>query len=122
MARILVVDDSSIIRDLLTDFLGELGHLVDSAVDGVEGLDKARSGRYDLCICDLHLPKKNGYQLLTELGSSKSKMQFIFTDSLPDGLFEQIQKTTDFVCLRKPFDLMQMREVIETTLEKAHVQ
>ena len=68
VAKILIIDDSAVIRDLLTEFLSESGHLVDSAVDGVEGLQKAASGDYDLCICDVHLPKMNGYQLLMELG------------------------------------------------------
>lgn len=122
MARILVVDDTAVIRDLLTDFFGELGHQVDSAVDGVEGLEKARAGDYDLCICDLHLPLKNGYQLLTELGSDRGNMQFVFTDSLPDELYEQIQETTGFLCLRKPFDLNQVREVLEKALEKSRAQ
>lgn len=118
MAKILVVDDSQVIRDLLTDFLGELGHLVDLAVDGVEGLEKARCGDYDLCICDLHLPRMNGYQLLTELGADRDRMQFIFTDSLPDDLYEQVKASTSHQCIRKPFDLAQFRQVVERALDR----
>ncbi len=120
MARILIVDDSEVIRNLLTEFLGELGHLIDSAEDGLEGLNKASTGDYDLCICDVHLPKKNGYQLLTELGDLGGKMQFIFTDSLPDELAEQIFETTGFTCLRKPFDLHRLSEIVTQSLEKIH--
>ena len=122
MARILIIDDSEVIRSLLTEFLGELGHLVDSAEDGAEGLEKASSGDYDLCICDVHLPKMNGYQLLMELGEVRGQMQFIFTDSLPDELADQIRETTGFVCLRKPFDLHQLTEVVARSLKKIHVQ
>jgi len=122
MARILVVDDSAVIRYLLIDFLSEIGHQVDSATDGDEGLEKARTGDYDLCICDLHLPRMNGYQLFMELGSDRGSMQFVFTDSLPDGLAEEVQKNTDFVCLRKPFDLQQVRDVLEQALEKIRAQ
>ena len=118
MAKILIVDDSAVIRDLLTEFLGELGHLVDSATDGAEGLDMARSGDYDLCICDVHLPKINGYQLLIQLGAARGQTQFIFTDSLPDELADKIRETTGFVCLRKPFDLHQVREVLDRAIEK----
>ena len=120
MARILIVDDSEVIRNLLTEFLSELGHLVDSAEDGAEGLDKASGGDYDLCICDVHLPKKNGYQLMIELGDARGLMQFVFTDSLPDELADQILETTGFSCLRKPFDLHHLTEVITRSLEKIH--
>jgi len=122
MAKILVVDDSDVIRELLTEYLGELGHQVDNAVNGVDGLRLAREGSYDICICDLHLPQKNGYQLLTELGSDRRKMQFIFTDSLPDELHEQIQQTMGFICLRKPFELEQLRQILERTLDKTKVR
>jgi CheY-like chemotaxis protein len=118
MARILVIDDSAIIRALLTDFLGEQGHSVECAVDGAQGLEMARAGDYDLCFCDLHLPKKNGFQILTELGEDRGSMQFVFTDSLPDELFEQIQASTDFTCLRKPFDLDQLRRTLAQVLER----
>lgn len=122
MARILVVDDSAVIRDLLIDFLSEIDHQVDSAMDGAEGLEKARTGDYDLCICDLHLPRKNGYQLFTELGSDRGAMQFVFTDSLPDDLAEQVQENTGFAYLLKPFDLQEVREVVEQALEKIRAQ
>jgi CheY-like chemotaxis protein len=119
MGKILIVDDSAVIRQLLTECLSELNHQVDLAMDGVEGLAMARSGHYDLCICDIHLPKKNGYQILTELGNDRHDMQFIFTDSLPDELYEKIQSATGFACLRKPFGLEQLRALVERALEKS---
>jgi CheY-like chemotaxis protein len=122
MAKILIVDDSAVIRDLLTEYLGELGHQIEIAVDGAEGLQMAREGNYDMCICDLHLPKKNGYQLITELGQDRGQMQFVFTDSLPDELYEQVQSATGFICLRKPFELEQLREILERTLDKTKVR
>jgi len=122
MAKILIVDDSTVIRDLLSEYLGELGHQIDAAVDGEQGLRKARTGSYDVCICDLHLPKKNGYQLFTELGPDRHNMQFIFTDSLPDELYEKVQNSTGCACLRKPFGLEQLRDIVERTLEKAGVK
>jgi len=122
MAKILIVDDSAVIRNLLLEYLGELGHQVEIAVDGAEGLRMAREGNYDMCICDLHLPRKNGYQLLTELGHDRGQMQFVFTDSLPDELYEQVQSTTGFICLRKPFELDQLRKVLEQTLDKTRVR
>ena len=118
MARILVIDDSQIIRDLMVDFLPELGHQVETAADGAAGLERLREGGWDLCICDMHMPKKNGFQILSEIGEDKGNMQFIFTDSLPDELHEKIAQSSEYLCLRKPFDLDQLRETLETTLAR----
>lgn len=118
MARILVIDDSDVIRGLLTDFLTDNGHTVDTAADGEKGLHKLLHGKYDLCICDLHMPKKNGYEIFCEAGPKKGNLQFIFTDSLPDELYDKISKTSDHPCLRKPFDLDQLREVLDKVLNQ----
>jgi len=122
MARILVIDDSEVIRALLTDFLSDLDHEVVTAVDGEEGLRKARAGGWDLCICDLHLPKLNGYEILSALGDQRGSTQFVFTDSLPDELRKQIQRTSEFPCLRKPFDLDQLRDLLSKVLKPANVK
>ena len=122
MAKILIVDDSAVIRELLTEYLSELGHQIDIAVDGDEGLRMARENKYDICICDLHLPRKNGYQLFTELGPERGQTQFVFTDSLPDELYERVQSTTGFACLRKPFELEQLRKVLDQTLDRPKVR
>lgn len=121
MAKILIIDDSEVMRGLLHDFLVDCGHEVDTAEDGELGLEKARTGTYDLCICDLHLPKRNGQEIYEELGSRRGTMQFIFTDSLPDGMFEKIRETTGHLCLRKPFDLDQVRKTVEQALTQVKI-
>ncbi len=116
MARILIIDDSKVMRDLLLDFLIDCGHDAETADDGEQGLVKAQTGAYDLCICDLHLPKRNGFEVYQELGPVRENLQFVFTDSLPDGLFEKVRETTGHLCLRKPFDLNEVRKTIEKAL------
>lgn len=116
MARILIIDDSEVMRDLLHDFLVDCGHEVETAADGDQGLEKARTGAYDLCICDLHLPRRNGHEIYEDLGPERENMRFIFTDSLPDGMYEKIRETTGHLCLRKPFDLDQVRNTVEQAL------
>lgn len=117
MARILVIDDSQIIRDLLTDFLGDMGHQVETAVDGAAGLERLRATDWDLCICDLHMPKRNGLQIFEAARTERPYLQFIFTDSLPDELHQKISDCSEFACLRKPFDLHQLRETLSKVLD-----
>ena len=112
MAHVLVIDDSKIIRDLLIDFLTEEGHTVEATGDSVEGVSKAINGAFDLCLCDLHIPKLNGYQVFCQVSAERPELQFVFTDSLPDQLAEQTFRAGVSYCLRKPFDLEQLRAVL----------
>ena len=112
MARILVIDDSKVIRDLLEDFLADAGHFVDCVEESDEGIRMAIAGTYDIYICDLHIPKKNGFQIYQEISRKKPTLKFIMTDSLPDHLADQVSEAGVPYVLRKPFDLDQLREVL----------
>ncbi len=61
--RILVVDDEDDLRSMLKFRLEAMDYDVSEAVDGQEGLDKARSSRPDLIILDLMLPKIDGFKV-----------------------------------------------------------
>ena len=116
MARILIIDDSAVMRDLLSDYLSDSGHLVDVSADGKDGLEKALRNSYDICICDMHMPGLNGYEVLSATTPKKPDLQLIFTDSLPDQLSEKVQETGPFHLLKKPFELEQLREILDKLL------
>jgi two-component system cell cycle response regulator DivK len=59
--RILVVEDQEDLRAILRDFLTATGYIVIEAVDGVEGVAKARSESPDLVLKDIQLPVLDGY-------------------------------------------------------------
>jgi CheY-like chemotaxis protein len=122
MAKILIIDDSKIIRDLLSDLLRDLGHEVKTAGDGQDGALLALNEYFDVCICDLHIPKKNGYQVFREVKSSRPSLPFILTDSLPDHLSEQAISAGAAYCLKKPFDLDQLRDVLNEILKPVKTQ
>ncbi len=61
MIRILVVDDSATVRDLLARRLGRKGFDVLTASDGQEGVEVARAERPDLVLMDLHMPVMDGW-------------------------------------------------------------
>jgi two-component system chemotaxis response regulator CheY len=63
--RALVVDDSAVIRTVLTRILAGLGFEVVSAVNGKEALEKLESGkRPDLTMVDWNMPEMNGYEFI----------------------------------------------------------
>ena len=122
MTRILVIDDSDVIRRLLDEYLTELGYRVDSAVDGQDGIDKALNGDYRLVFCDIHMPKKNGYEVYTAISAEKPDLPFIMTDSLPDQLAEMAQNSGANCCLKKPFDLAEVRQTVDNILSSIEIK
>jgi len=62
-ARILVVDDDAAIQEILNRMLTANGHQVVVASDGEEGVERFKSGRFDLVITDLGMPKLSGWEV-----------------------------------------------------------
>lgn len=116
MARILVIDDSPVMRNLLREFLENEGHEIDVAVDGEEGITRALTGDFQIAFCDLHMPRRNGYQVFEVVSPQRPQMNFVFTDSMPDSFTEQLAASNRFFVLRKPFDLQQIRKVLATLI------
>ncbi len=64
---ILVVDDSSDNRNLITQFLVAAGAKVDCAVDGLDGVSKALAKDYEIILMDIQMPKLDGYKATAQL-------------------------------------------------------
>lgn len=67
MAKILAVDDSASMRQMVSFTLKGAGHDVVEAVDGVDALAKAKSATFDLVISDVNMPNMDGITLIKEL-------------------------------------------------------
>jgi two-component system chemotaxis response regulator CheY len=67
MARILAVDDSASMRQMVSFTLKGAGHDVVEAVDGVDALSKAQGQKFDLVISDVNMPNMDGITLISEL-------------------------------------------------------
>jgi len=68
MAKLLIVDDSTMLRDMLNYALTEGGYTdVVEAIDGVDGLAKAKLASFDLIITDVNMPNMDGLTLISEL-------------------------------------------------------
>lgn len=67
MAKILAVDDERHIARLVQVNLERQGHTVTVAYDGEEALQKVAQDRPDLIVCDVMMPRKDGFQVLAEL-------------------------------------------------------
>lgn len=67
MARILVVDDSEMIRVFFTTLLTQQGHEVETAADGLEAVGKYKAKPADLVFMDIFMPRQEGLATITEL-------------------------------------------------------
>lgn len=67
MAHILLADDDVELSEMLVDYLGGEGFVVDAAHDGEAALRMALANRYDLLVLDVMMPKRNGFDVLREL-------------------------------------------------------
>ena len=67
MAKILAVDDSASMRQMVSFTLKGAGHDVVEAVDGVDALGQAKKGKFDLVLSDVNMPNMDGISLVKEL-------------------------------------------------------
>ena len=79
MAKILIIEDESAIRRVLTKILVEESkeYEVDEAADGIEGVEKLKKEDYDLVLCDIKMPKMDGMEVLAEIKKVKPEIPFV---------------------------------------------
>jgi CheY-like chemotaxis protein len=69
MAKILLVEDNEMNRDMLSRRLGRKGYEVEVAVDGRAGLERALAGGFDLVLMDMSLPVLDGWEATKQIRS-----------------------------------------------------
>lgn len=72
--KILIVEDDIETSSLYGKLLRDEGYLVETAQDGVEGLDKAKNGGFDLILLDIMMARMDGLQLLADLKAAPPKI------------------------------------------------
>lgn len=70
--RILAVDDSPSMRMLLRTSLKAQGFAIDSAEDGIDGLEQARVNPPDLIITDINMPRMDGFELIAAVRAEQA--------------------------------------------------
>jgi CheY-like chemotaxis protein len=68
--KILIVDDEEVIRKFIKIHLAKLGYEVAEAADGEQALEQLRKDDFDLLICDILMPKKDGWEVIREMKSN----------------------------------------------------
>ncbi|MBQ2421414.1 MAG: response regulator transcription factor [Flavobacteriales bacterium] len=103
--HLLLVEDDTNFGSVLKDFLTFNDYEVTHAVDGEDGWKKFNAGRYDLCILDVMMPKKDGFTLAKEIRAVNKQVPIIFltAKSMKADVLRGYQVGADDY-LNKPFD------------------
>jgi DNA-binding response OmpR family regulator len=121
--RILIVDDDDEIRELLEFDVSQSGYFVDTARDGLEGLNKALNNSYDLILLDVMMPKMNGFDVCKNIRQAKLSIPILMLtakgtiDDKTDGFDSGAD---DY--LVKPFDIQEVLLRIRVLLRRNQVE
>lgn len=118
MAKILIIDDEKGVCEEFSAVLQEENHQVDTALNAMEGIEKARTQNYDLIFLDVLMPKMEGREALEKLKQTCPTPVVVMSGYLPSHKEGEILKTGAFACLKKPLDLPKVFGLIGKALEK----
>lgn len=111
--RILVVDDESSVRELLKAVLEEDGHDVDSASDGLDGIERLRTGYHDLVIMDIRMPGMDGVAALERMKEASPDSGVVMMTAYASvETAVRAMKLGAFDYITKPIDIDEVRTVI----------
>lgn len=120
MAKILVVEDDNLVKDMLTQTLQRAGHEIESACDGEEATIALAKSQPDLMITDLIMPKKSGMTLISEVKNKYPKMEIIAISGGgrldPTGYLNLSETLGATVSFEKPVDKSALLTAIDLLL------
>ena len=94
-ARVLVVDDSSLVRLYYRSALEKAGFEVEQAINGIEAMERALSQPFDLVIVDVNMPRMDGFTFLRALRRSAADVA-----ALPVLMISTESETQDIAAAR----------------------
>ncbi|HNY64346.1 MAG TPA: response regulator [Deltaproteobacteria bacterium] len=113
--KILIVDDSDELTHVISDFLSMFGYHVHTARDGVDALKFMESETMDVVISDIHMPRMDGYTLMTEIKTRYPETPIVLITgfSVSEAKKLAFEKGAD-AFVAKPFHLKDLKGVIDS--------
>ncbi len=118
-ARILLVEDNEMNRDMLSRRLERKGYEVAVAVDGQEGLDKAKANKPDLILMDMSLPVLDGWEATRQLKADAATKTIPIIALTAHAMASDEQKAREAGCDdfdTKPIELPRLLEKIQALM------
>jgi two-component system, response regulator, stage 0 sporulation protein F len=121
MAKILLVEDDDLVRDMLNQVLDRAKHQVIIACDGDEAAELLKTENPDIMITDIIMPKKSGITLITEVKNKHPDMEIIAISGGgrldPTGYLDLSESLGATVSFEKPVDKGALLMAIDLLLQ-----
>ena len=121
-AKILVIDDETIVHESCSRILTDEGYIIESAFTGQEGLKKIEEGSYDLVITDLKMPGISGMEALKKIKDNNPDIGIIMVTGYSTAeTAVEAMKLGAFDYLPKPFTPDEIISVVSKAIEKKKI-
>jgi DNA-binding response OmpR family regulator len=120
--KILVIDDSNVIRNMVRDMLPKGNFDVLEAKDGVQGLDLIRQERPNLIMLDFLLPRLSGWEVFQQIQASRElqAIPLVLMSGRKEEVTEKLQEPFEyFEFVQKPFDQKDLIDAIKSAMAKS---
>ena len=115
--RLLIVDDSPEIVEILSSVLEVAGHEVDKAYNGTEAVQHLLDKRYEVVITDAKMPEMDGIELCKFIKAQFPDVYIIGISGYLEALSELKDAGAD-ICFSKPFKIEEIEEAIENRFRR----
>ncbi len=119
--KILLVEDDPNLGQILNEYLQLKGYEAVLCEDGESGFEAYRAGRFDLCILDVMMPKKDGFSLAVDIRAMDKQTPLIFltAKSMKEDTIEGLKLGADDY-LTKPFSMEELLLRIQAILKRTN--
>lgn len=117
LARVLVVDDTTEIRELICDVLEERGYQVRGARDGADAMSQLTLWGACTIVTDLHMPDRDGWSLLHHVEGEAARYRVVVL-SAADDCRRAVSHPAVTAVLPKPVELSALYEAVDAAVEQ----
>ena len=117
--RILLCEDDENLGMITREYLVDKGYEAELFTDGESGYKAFLKGRYDICLLDIMMPKKDGFQLAQEIRTVNSEVPIIFltAKTLKEDILEGFKRGADDY-ITKPYSMEELVYRIEAIIRR----
>src|SRR5262245_42860859 len=122
MAHILIIDDDTRLRQLLRLILGRSGHTTVEACDGDAALSACASERFELALCDIVMPGREGLETIRELRQRFPNLRVIAMSGMGSLSMDPLRIASFLGACRtlpKPFRIEQLLTLVNEALSNS---
>ncbi|HUX51258.1 MAG TPA: response regulator [Spirochaetia bacterium] len=112
--RVLIIDDEEMVLDAVTTILEDLGYEITPCMNPSEGALRAVSEPFDLILCDLRMPLKNGAEVSADILKQRPDAKILIITAYPnDPLAAKALASGVSGLIKKPFEIAKILEYLK---------